>query len=90
MAENITPSNVSSGGGPEFLRSPRGIEMVKLQGSSTAADDTSTVYTCTRISKPAFVIGAAIGSTISGATVVFKSKVALGDDAMYVIVCEAI
>lgn len=90
MAENMTATFVSSGGGPEFIRSPRGMEIVKLQGSSTAADDTSDVYSCRNIKNPAFVIGAAIGSTISGVTVVFKSKVALGNDAMYVVVCEAI
>lgn len=90
MAENITPSFVSSGPGPEFIRSPRGMEIVKLTGSSTAAGDTSTVYTCRNIKVPSFVIGAGIGTTISGATIVFTSLVALGDNAMYVLVCEAI
>lgn len=91
MAETLTPSFVSSGGGPEFIRSPRGMEIVKLTSSGSAAGDTSSVYTCRNIQKPAFVIGAAVGSTISGNTVVFTVLPAVANTvAFYVIVCEAI
>lgn len=90
MAANITASLAGSGGGPEFLRSPRGIEIVKLQGASTAVNDTSQAYQCQYIQKPAFVIGAAFASTISGSSVTFQTLVAQGNNAIYVIVCEAI
>jgi hypothetical protein len=89
MAVNLTPSFVSSGGGPEFIRSPRGMELVKLTGIATAAGDTSTAYTCRNIKAPAYVVGAAIGA-VSGATVTFTSLVALGSNDMYVWVYEAI
>lgn len=91
MAVNITPSEVSSGGSIELTRSPRGRELVKLQGSSTAAADTSTSYNMKRIQRPAFVEGGAfVLATISGQAVTFKSLVPLGSDAVYVWVCEAI
>jgi hypothetical protein len=91
MAANITASFVSSGGGPEFMRSPRGRELVKLQGSGTAANDTSNTYTCQNIQKPAFVEGGSqILSSIVGNQIVFTTLVALGNNAVYVWVDEAI
>lgn len=90
MAANITPSFVSAGGSRELMRSPRGYEMVKLVGSSTSAGDTSTAYTCQNIQNPAFVIGGAFSATYSGATVTFKSLIALNSETVYVWVADAI
>jgi hypothetical protein len=90
MAENITPSQVSARGSVEPLRSGRMAELVKLTGSSTAAGDTSTAYVCQNITAPAFCVGAATISSISGRSVVFKSLVALGSDSCYVWVYDAI
>ncbi len=89
MAQNIVASAVSSGGGPELMRSTRGMELVRLQGTATAVNDTSQAYTCQFLKNPAFVVGAAIG-TISGSTITFTSLVALGNNAMHVWVYEAI
>lgn len=88
MAENMTPSSVNTTGAPEFLRSTRNVEFVKLQGSSTAAGDTSSAYT-SKMPNPSFCDGGAIVSSVSGRTVVFKSLVALGSDAMYVALYSA-
>ncbi len=90
MAVNITPSQVSAGGSVELMRSTRAFELVKLQGSSTSAGDTSTAYSCQVVKNPAYVIGAATTSAISGTSVTFKSLVALGSDATYVWVVDAI
>lgn len=88
MAENITPSSVNTSGSPEFIRSSRNMEFVKLQGSSTAAGDTSTAYT-SQMPNPSFCDGSAVVASVSGRSVVFKSLVALGSDAMYVTLYSA-
>jgi len=91
MAANITATSVSSGGSPELMRSTRTRELVKLQGSSTAVNDTSNVYSCQFVKNPSFCEGGSqYLSTISGQTVVFTTLVALGSQAVYVWVCEAI
>lgn len=90
MAVNMAPTQVSARGSVELMRSPRSFELVKLQGTATAAGDTSTAYVCQIVKNPAFVIGPAVASVISGQSVTFKSLVALGSDAMYVWVCDAI
>lgn len=84
----MTPSAVNTTGSPDLLRSPRNIEIVKLQGSSTAAGDTSSTYT-SKMPNPSFCDGGAVVSSVSGRSVVFKSLVALGDDAMYVTLYSA-
>lgn len=88
MAANMTASSVNTSGAPEFLRSSRSIEFVKLQGSSTSAGDTSTTYT-SQMPNPSFCDGGAVVSSVSGRSVTFKSLVALGSDAMYVTLYSA-
>lgn len=88
MAENMVASAVNTSGSPEFIRSARNIEFVKLQGTSTAAGDTAAAYT-SKMPNPSFCDGGALVSSVSGRTVVFKSLVALGDDAMYVTLYSA-
>jgi hypothetical protein len=89
MAENIVASRVSSGGGPEFIRSRRSFELVKLTGTATAAGDTSTAYICQFVKNPAFAIGP-VTTAITGQSVVFTSLVALGSADMYVWLVDAI
>lgn len=88
MAENITASAVNTTGSPEFIRSTRNMEFVKLQGDSTSAGDTSAAYT-SKMANPSFCDGSAVVSSVSGRSVVFKSLVALGSDAMYVTLYSA-
>lgn len=88
MAANMTPSSVNTSGAPEFIRSTRNMEFVKLVGSSTAAGDTSTTYT-SQMPNPSFCDGSAVVSSVSGRSVTFKSLVALGSDTMYVTLYSA-
>ena len=93
MAANITVSKVATGGGgPEYFRSPRSVEMVKLQGASTAVDDTGT-YTVTtfKVDANTFVIGGGFDiSSVSGQVVTIRAKIALGSAANYVWVAQGI
>lgn len=93
MSLNITVSKVTTGGGgPEYIRSPRGLELVKLQGAATAVDDTGT-YTVTTFKPDAntFVIGGGFDvSSLSGNTVTIRSKIALGNAANYVWIAQGI
>lgn len=92
MANNITPTslNMGQGGfGIEPLRGGRLSELIKLQGASTAVNDTSTAYTFKTIKKPGYVEGGAFFlSSISGNTAIFNSLVALGSNAVVVRVYE--
>ena len=88
MAATMTPTSVNTNGASEYLRSTRNIELVKLQGATTVAADTSTAYT-SKMTNPSFCDGAAVVSSVSGTSVTFKSLVALGDDAMYVTLYSA-
>lgn len=90
MAVNITPSQVSARGSSELMRSPRTWELVKLQGASTAVNDTSTAYTCQVVTAPAVVVGWAGSFSVSGNTVTFTALFALGSNAAYVWVGDAI
>lgn len=90
MSVNITPTQVSARGSVELMRSPRTFELVKLQGASTAVNDTSTAYTCQIVTNPAIVIGWAGAFSISGNTVTFTALFALGSNAAYVWVTDAI
>lgn len=90
MAVNITPSQVSAGGSQELMRSPRTFELVKLQGASTAVNDTSTAYTCQIVTTPAFVIGWPGSFSVSGNTVTFTALFAMGNAAVYVWIADAI
>lgn len=88
MAQNIVASSGNSQNIPEALRSQRGIEVVKLVGTSTAAADTSNAYR-SRLDKPAICISGAFTMTVSGQDVTFTSLIALGSNTVYVIVAEA-
>jgi len=92
MPANITITRAGSGGGPEFIRSPRSIELVKLQGSSTAVDDTGTYNVQTfKPDANTFVIGGGFHvSAVSGQQVTITSKIALGSVANYVYIASAI
>jgi hypothetical protein len=89
MAENIVAVSANSSGSIELGRSPRGWELVKLTGTSTAVADTSNVYTCKYLTKPAVIVGAFTG-TFSGNTVVFTARYALGSTDTWVLVGEAL
>lgn len=90
MPLNIIATSISSGGSQELLRSPRTIEFVKLQGSSTAVGDTSNVYTCRFVTNPTIVLGGSVAGAFSGNTVTFTSLVALGNNTVTVMVADSI
>jgi len=83
MAANITPTLQS--GGPQDLRSHYDIEVVKLVGSSTAANDTSSAYTPSFVKNPTGVLGGAFSISVSSGQVTFKALFALGSDTVYAV-----
>ena len=92
MAANITITRVASAGGPEYIRSPRSMEIVKLQGATTAVDDTGT-YTVQsfKVDANTFVLGGGFDITgVSGNVITVRSKIALGNATSYVTVCQGI
>lgn len=89
MAANITATSANSSGGVEGIRSARRMELVKLQGASTAAADTSNGYVSS-LSRPAIVIGGGFAMSVSGQTCTFTALFALGSNANYVWIAEAL
>lgn len=92
MAANITITLASRGPGPEAIRSPRIVELIKLAGSSTAVDDTGT-YNVQSFTPDAntIIIGGAFDITaVSGAQITVRSKIALGNAINYVFVAQGI
>lgn len=81
MAANILVTKAASGPGPEYIRSPRSLELVKLTGVSTAVDDTGD-YTVTtfKVDANTIIIGGGFDiSAVSGQVVTIRAKFALGD-----------
>lgn len=78
----ITATAADNGNAPEIMRGGRGIEWVKVTGSTGIVGDTAA-YTCKFITAPLGVVGAA-SATVSGQTVTIKAAVALGSDTTYV------
>lgn len=89
MAVTLTASRANSSGSPELMRSPRGMELVKIVGSNAYAGDTSNVYTSS-LAAPVGVVGGAVTATISGRSVTFKGLVVLGSETVYVWLIEAL
>lgn len=92
MAANITVTRVKRDEGPELRRSRRMTELVKLQGATTAVDDTGTYNVETfKPNSSTFIIGGGFDITgVSGQQVTIRSKIALGNAANYVEIAEAI
>lgn len=90
MAQNITATQVSARASQELMRSPRTYELVKLQGASTAVNDTSNAYACQVVTNPTVVIGWAGSFSVSGNTVTFTALHAMGNAAEYVFVADTI
>lgn len=82
MAANITATRATTANGaPEYIRSPRSMELVKLTGSSTAVDDTGT-YTVQsfKVDSNTIIIGGGFDiSSVSGQVVTIRAKFALGN-----------
>jgi hypothetical protein len=88
MAANITASSGNSTGAVEAIRSQRGVEIVKLVGSSTAANDTSNAFV-SRLQNPAICVGGPFSISVSGQSVTFTALFALGSNTVYVMLMEA-
>jgi hypothetical protein len=92
MAANITVTRANSGGGPEYIRSRRSMELVKLQGAATAVDDTGTYNVQSfKVDANTIIIGGGFDiSSVSGQQVTIRSKIALGGAANYVWIAEGL
>ena len=92
MALNLTVTLASRGPGPEALRSPRGIELIKIVGAAAAVDDTGT-YTVQSFTVDAntIIIGGGFDiSSVSGQQITVRVKFALGGATNYVWVAQGI
>lgn len=81
---------VSDGGldlGPENRRSPRTSEIIKVVGSTGAANDTATYRLKQGHKDPIIVDGAftisATSVDIAGVTITVKALIAIGNDTVY-------
>jgi hypothetical protein len=92
MALNITATRLSSGGGPEAIRSRRAMELVKLTGASTAVDDTGTYTPQTFVADAnTIIIGGGFDiSSVSSGVVTIRAKFALGNAVNHVWVAQGI
>lgn len=89
MAVNLTASSANSSQSPELIRSPRGMELVKIVGNDAYAGDTSNVYT-SKLAVPIGVVGGGVSASISGRSVTFKGLAVLGSETVYVWLIEAL
>lgn len=93
MAANITATKAASAGAPELIRSPRSMELVKLQGSATAVDDTGN-YTVQgfKVDANTIIIGGGfdISALPGNNAVTIRSKIALGNAVNYVWVASGL
>jgi hypothetical protein len=90
MAENMIVSAGNSTNSPELIRSPRGMELIKIVGTATAPDDTSNAYTCKFLQNPAILIGGGFAGAFSGRTVTLTALHALGSNTAHIWVAEAL
>lgn len=88
MAQNIVAESANSVGAREAIRSQRGIEIVRLTGTSTAAGDTSNAYR-SRLDRPAICLDGSFTVSVSGQDVTFTSLIALGTNVVHVVLAEA-
>lgn len=92
MAANITITRAGSNGGPEYIRSPRAMELIKLQGAASAVDDTGTYNVQTfKPDANTIIIGGGFDITaVSGSQITVRTKYALGSAPAYVWVAQGI
>lgn len=92
MAANLTVTTAPHGPGIELIRSPRAMELIKIVGSGASVDDTGTytVQTFTPDANTIIIGGAFDISSLSGAQITVRTKIALGNATNYVWVAQGI